>query len=163
MIAWQPAYIGVGSNLDDPKRQVERALDALGELAGSRLIARSSLYRTAPFGPVAQPEFVNAVAALLTQLSPQDLLDALRALETAMGRTPVVQRWGPRRIDLDLLIQGDARIDTPSLQLPHPGIVARNFVLYPLRELAPDLMVPGLGRVAELAARVDPNGIRPLQ
>ena len=123
---------------------------------------RSSLYRSRPLGPVAQPDFVNAVAGLLTQLDPAALLAELKALETRLGRQRPVVRWGPRRIDLDLLVHGGARIDTPGLQLPHAGIAARAFVLVPLAEIAPDLEVPGVGRVRALLERVDSSDLERL-
>ena len=154
-----PAYVAVGSNLDDPRVQVERALDALAGVRDSRLVLRSSLYRSRPFGPVEQPDFVNAVAGLLTMLSPAALLAELQALETRLGRERPIVRWGPRRIDLDLLVHGTSRFDEPSLALPHPGIADRAFVLVPLAEIAADLAVPGLGRVRGLLARADQSGI----
>jgi len=161
MTAWLPAYIGIGSNVDDPRAQVLAAFAALAQLPRTRLVARSPLYRTSPFGPVAQDDFVNAVAGLLTQLEAAQLLQQLRAIETARGRRRD-QRWGPRTIDLDLLVYADQRIETPELSVPHPGIVERNFVLYPLADIAPQLQVPGAGRVAELKERVDPAGIAAL-
>jgi 2-amino-4-hydroxy-6-hydroxymethyldihydropteridine diphosphokinase len=156
---WYPAYVGIGSNLDEPARQVRRALEALPELPQTRLVLHSSLYGSTPLGSAEQPDFVNAVAALLTRLEARALLRALRALESHLGREPPRERWGPRRIDLDLLVFAAQRLDSPELTLPHPGIVQRNFVLYPLLEVAPGLNVPGCGRVAELAARADPAGI----
>lgn len=159
---WQPAYIGLGSNLEDPKTQVLRAATALDRLAGTRLIRLSPLYRSKPFGPVAQPDFVNAVAGVLTQLDPRKLLEELLALERALGRPAERERWGPRIIDLDLLVHGRERRDEPNFSLPHRGIVERNFVLYPLCDLAPDLDVPGLGRVAELKERLVPLGLERL-
>src|SRR5687767_6827340 len=129
---WLPAYVGVGSNLAEPQSQVRRALDALARLPASRLIARSPLYRTPPFGEVPQPAFVNAVAGLITQLAPRDLLAALRALEQELGREPPRERWGPRVIDLDLLVLGQEKCAGDTLTLPHPGIAERDFVLYPL-------------------------------
>jgi 2-amino-4-hydroxy-6-hydroxymethyldihydropteridine diphosphokinase len=152
---WVPAYVALGSNLDDPRSQVERAVAALAGLPDTRLVLRSSLYRTRPFGPVDQPDFVNAVAGLLTQLDPAALLAQLKALEARMGRERPVVRWGPRRIDLDLLVHGEARVATPGLEVPHPGIAERAFVLVPLAEIAPDLAVPGRGRVRDLLARLD--------
>ena len=157
--AWQPAYIGLGSNLEDPRQQVRRALARLGELPRTRLIASSRLYGSTPFGPVPQPPYVNAVAGLLTQLLPLELLHALRDVEAAFGRPAVHEKWGPRVLDLDLLVYGRVRQESPGLTLPHPGIVERNFVLYPLAEIAPELDVPGLGRVAELKSRVSCEGI----
>ena len=159
MDRWQPAYIGVGSNLEDPRAQVLAALEQLGNLPKTRLVLASRLYRSRPFGPVAQPDFVNAVAGILTQLEPPALLQELKAIESSMGRPARHERWGPRIIDLDLLAQGRERRGEPELTLPHPGIVERNFVLYPLAEIAPDLVLPGLGRVADLAAAVTAEGI----
>jgi 2-amino-4-hydroxy-6-hydroxymethyldihydropteridine diphosphokinase len=156
---WHAAYVGIGSNLDRPANQVQRALGALPQLPQTRLVLQSSLYGSKPLGPALQPDFVNAVAALLTQLEAAAFFGALRALETTLGREPPRVRWGPRRIDLDLLLFDAERLDTPELTLPHPGIVQRNFVLYPLLEVAPELNVPGHGRLAELAARADPAGI----
>ncbi|HEX4023930.1 MAG TPA: 2-amino-4-hydroxy-6-hydroxymethyldihydropteridine diphosphokinase [Steroidobacteraceae bacterium] len=156
---WQSAYVGVGSNLDGPELQVRCALAALERLTDTLVVLRSALYGSKPFGPVQQPDFVNAVAALLTQLSPPQLLQGLRALETQLGRAAPRERWGPRRIDLDLLVFGRERSHSEELTLPHPQIAARNFVLYPLCELAPELPIPGAVRVRELAARVDPDGI----
>jgi 2-amino-4-hydroxy-6-hydroxymethyldihydropteridine diphosphokinase len=159
---WLPAYVGVGSNLADPQAQVRRALKALEQLPGSRLIASSSLYRTQPLGDVVQPPFVNAVAGLLTQSTPEDLLAALRNLERELGREPPRERWGPRVIDLDLLVVGREERATETLTLPHAGIAMRDFVLYPLADVAPDLDVPRLGRVAPLRDRVANRGIERL-
>lgn len=159
---WLPAYVGVGSNLDDPQAQVRRALQALGKIRASRLIVSSPLYRTTPLGEVAQPPFVNAAAGLLTQLTPEEMLGELRALERELGRAPPRERWGPRRIDLDLLVQGRETRAGDALSLPHPGIAERDFVLYPLADIAPDLEVPGLGRVAALRARVANRGLERL-
>jgi 2-amino-4-hydroxy-6-hydroxymethyldihydropteridine diphosphokinase len=150
-----PAYVAIGSNLDDPRAQVERAFAALDRLPATRCVLRSSLYRSAPLGPVAQPDFVNAVAGLLTELEPAPLLAALQDLERSLGRERPALRWGPRRIDLDLLVHGGSRLESDELTLPHPGIAERAFVLVPLAEFAPDLVVPGLGPVRELLARVD--------
>ena len=156
---WFPAYVALGSNLDDPPAQVARAFTALDGLQGSRVVVRSSLYRSRPFGPVAQPDFVNAVAGMLTTLDAATMLAELKALEERLGRERPVVRWGPRRIDLDLLVHGTTRIDEPQIQVPHPGIAERAFVLAPLAEVAPDLDVPGAGRVRTLAARIDSAGL----
>jgi 2-amino-4-hydroxy-6-hydroxymethyldihydropteridine diphosphokinase len=156
---WLPAYVGIGSNLDDPRRQVERAFEALAQLPRSRLVLRSASYRTAPFGDVVQPAFVNAAAGLLTQLDPEGLLAELRRVERVLGREPPRERWGPRVIDLDLLVMGGETRATDALTLPHPGIAERDFVLYPLADIAPHLEVPGLGSVAVLRARVADRGI----
>lgn len=156
---WQPAYVAIGSNLSDPARQVRVAFDRLAGIADTRLIARSRLYRSVPLGPQDQPEFVNACAGLLTQLEPEMLLDALVSIERAMGKEPPPVRWGPRVIDLDLLVYAAERRSGPRLVLPHPGLKERNFVLYPLAEIAPTLSVPGLGRIVELAARAGDRGL----
>ena len=156
---WQPAYIGLGSNLENPKAQVLRAAGALATLRATRLVRLSPLYRSKPFGPVPQPDFINAVAGVLTQLDSRTLLGELLALEKTHGRPADRQHWGPRIIDLDLLVYGRERREEPGLTLPHRGIVERNFVLYPLCDLAPDLDVPGLGRVAELKGRLTSEGI----
>ena len=123
----------------------------LGELPDSRLVARSSLYRTAPFGGTEQPDFVNAVAALETQLDARALLEQLQHIEHRRGRERDGERWGARIIDLDLLVYDDEVIDEPDLIVPHPGIAERNFVLLPLREIAPELEIPGLGRLDNIA------------
>jgi 2-amino-4-hydroxy-6-hydroxymethyldihydropteridine diphosphokinase len=156
---WHPAYIGVGSNLDEPRAQVCAACARMAQIPASRVILASRLYASRPFGPVAQPDFVNAVVAMLTRLKSAALLEHLRGIETAMGRPARHERWGPRVIDLDLLSYGHERRTSPELLLPHPGIVERNFVLYPLAEIAPDLDLPGFGRVAELQARVTSEGL----
>lgn len=161
-VLWRPAYIGVGGNLDDPQRRVGAALQALAGLPHHGAIRCSSLWRSRPFGPVPQPDFINAAAALLTPLEPQLLLRRLRALELELGRQPAGGRWGPRHIDLDLLALGQQQCRDPELMLPHPGIVERNFVLYPLAQIAPDAWIPALGRVADLAARVVATGIEPV-
>jgi 2-amino-4-hydroxy-6-hydroxymethyldihydropteridine diphosphokinase len=156
---WHPAYVGLGSNLDDPVVQVQRAFAALATIPETRLVRKSSLYGSRPMGPVPQPDFINAAAGLLTRLEAGDFFAHLRVLERQLGRMPPRQRWGPRRIDLDLLVFAQLRLATPALRLPHPGIVERNFVLYPLAEVAPELPVPGCGRIAELLARVNPEGL----
>lgn len=160
---WAPAYIGIGSNLDEPQLQVQAAFASLAHLHRSRLICRSRMYRSAPLGPQDQPEFVNAVAGLLTQLTPRELLTELKRLESTLGRQTPVVRWGPRRIDFDLLVYAAERVDEADLTVPHPGVPVRNFVLYPLLDIAPDLIVPGHGRVKDLAARVSRAGLTPIQ
>lgn len=162
MRRWRPAYVALGSNLADPAEQVTAALGRLPGIPGTRLIARSRLWASRPLGPQDQPDFVNAVAGLLTQLDARELLGELQALERAMGRTDPVVRWGPRSIDLDLLALGSDELSEPALCLPHPGVHERDFVLYPLAELAPELWIPGRGRVEALARRVANRGIVPL-
>jgi 2-amino-4-hydroxy-6-hydroxymethyldihydropteridine diphosphokinase len=149
-------YVGLGSNLDGPAAQVTRAFDELAALPDTRLMARSPLYMSPPMGPQDQPDFVNAVAALETGLAPQVLLQMLLAIEVRHGRHRDGSHWGPRSLDLDILLYGDLLLDTPALKLPHPGLHERAFVLYPLADIAPELSVPGLGPVhALLAACVD--------
>jgi 2-amino-4-hydroxy-6-hydroxymethyldihydropteridine diphosphokinase len=159
---WRPAYVAIGSNLDSPRDRVLDALERMSQLRASRLILRSHLYRSRPLGPQDQPDFVNAAAGLLTQLKPDELLTELLAIERAMGRERG-ERWGPRVIDLDLLWMVDAAVVSPGLTLPHPGVSIRNFVLYPLADIAPTLTIPGLGPVLELKSRVGDQGISALQ
>lgn len=149
---WVPAYIGVGSNLDSPTTQVQAALDRLAILPESRLVSSSGRYRSAPMGPQDQPDFVNAVAAIVTLLPAKALLGELQRIESEQGRVRGLQRWGPRRIDLDLLAFGGLIMKEDHLVLPHPGIAERNFVLLPWSEIAPHFKIPGLGRVVTLAA-----------
>jgi 2-amino-4-hydroxy-6-hydroxymethyldihydropteridine diphosphokinase len=156
---WYPAYVGIGSNLQGPARQVENATALLAQIPGTRLIAMSSLYRSAAFGGVEQPDFVNAAAAVLTTLSAAELLGQLQAIETRQGRERGEARWGPRIIDLDLLVYSGEKIETAELSLPHPGIGERNFVLLPLKEIAPDLVITGLGRVASIPVNLEEPSI----
>lgn len=152
---WYPAYVGMGSNLQGPARQLESSFELLDSIPDTRLMLRSSLYRSAPFGGIEQPDFVNAVAALLTRLSAMELLLELQGIERARGREQGGVRWGPRVLDLDLLVYSGQKIDHPRLSVPHPGIGERNFVLLPLAEVAPDLSVPGLGRIASIAVNLN--------
>jgi 2-amino-4-hydroxy-6-hydroxymethyldihydropteridine diphosphokinase len=158
MDVWVPAYIGVGSNLGDSRARVLAACEALGTLPRTQLVARSRLYRTRPFGPVPQGDFINAVAGLLTQLGTAELLAGIRGLEAAAGRVRS-ERWGPRTLDLDILVHGTERIETPELTVPHPGIPQRGFVLAPLADIAPTLEVPGMGRVEVLLRALTDDGI----
>ena len=161
-MAWRPAYVALGSNLSDPRRQVENAFDALAALPDARLVVRSSLWRSAPLGPQDQPEFVNAAAGLVTTREPREFLASLQAVERRLGKADPAVRWGPRVIDLDLVAFADLQVDEPGLTLPHPGLHRRNFVLYPLSEIAAELWVPGLARVRRLRDRVSPAGIERL-
>ncbi len=162
MAAWQPAYIGLGSNLSDPATQVRQAVLRLAALPQTRLVTVSRLFGSRPMGPVTQPDFVNAVAGVLTQLSALALLRELRHQEGQAGRPAQHERWGPRVIDLDVLVFGCEECSSTELVLPHPGVVERNFVLYPLADIAPDLEVPGRGRVRQLLTRVSADGVWPL-
>jgi 2-amino-4-hydroxy-6-hydroxymethyldihydropteridine diphosphokinase len=155
---WYPAYIGLGSNLAKPAQQIEEALGLIAELPMTRLYTVSSMYRSAPFGGIEQPDFVNAVASVLTKLAPIDLLAQLQNVENRQGRERDETRWGPRVLDLDLLVYSGQTISEPGLSVPHPGIGERNFVLLPLEEIAPDLEIPCLGRVASIPVnRDEPN------
>ena len=147
---WYPAYVGLGSNLHGPTSQLENAFELLAGIPGTRLIRKSSLYRSAPFGGVEQPDFVNAAAALMTRLSAAELLRELQRIENERGRERGDVRWGPRILDLDLLVYSDQKIDEPGLIIPHPGIGERNFVLLPLGEVAPGLNIPGLGQIENI-------------
>ena len=158
--SWTPVYVGLGSNLDQPALQVRRAFDELARLPDTRLVLKSPLYRSAPVGPVAQPDFINAAAALLTVLDCRAMLDALKAAEARLGRERPVVRWGPRRIDLDLLVFGTTRVEEPDLVVPHPRLAERAFVLAPLADIAPELRVPGLGLVRDLLAVSTVPGLR---
>ena len=152
------AFIGLGSNLDDPAAQITRALGELDSIPASRLLQRSSLYRSAPWGVVDQPAFVNAVAEVETGLSPRALLQALLSIEQAHGRDRGGERWGPRTLDLDLLAYAGLCIDEPGLVVPHPHLAQRAFVLMPMAEIAADFVIAGVGRVRELLSRVDHRG-----
>ncbi|WP_267223976.1 2-amino-4-hydroxy-6-hydroxymethyldihydropteridine diphosphokinase [Dyella silvae] len=156
------AFVALGSNLGDAWAQVQDAFDALAQLPGTRLVARSPLYLTPPWGVLDQPPFINAVAQLETTLSPHELLDALLAIERAAGRVRDGQRWGPRTLDLDVLHMADVVLDDERLHLPHPRIRERAFVLVPLNDLAPDLHLQGLGRVGDLLEAVDTAGLERL-
>ncbi len=156
------AYIGLGSNLNDPARQLQLAVAALAQLPGSRLVACSRLYRSVPLGPQDQPDYVNAVAALETSLDPEELLRLLQAIEREQGRIRGMVRWGPRTLDLDILLYGNAEIATSRLRVPHPGLRERNFVLYPLAELAPGLVLPDGTTLAALVAQCSAEGLEPL-
>lgn len=152
------AYIGLGSNLADPRAQVERALQCLARMPQSRMLRSSRLYRSAPWGVLDQPEFVNAAAAVETDLPAQALMQALLAIERDAGRDRRGDRWGPRILDLDLLLYGTLTLEQPGLQVPHPHLHERAFVLVPLAEIAPDLDVPGRGPISALLERVDTSG-----
>ena len=149
-----PAFIALGSNLDDPAAQVRRGLRSLAALPDTRLAQSSSLYRNPPVGYLDQPDFVNAVAMLETRLEPRELLERLLAIERAHGRTRAFPN-APRRLDLDIALYGDRIVQEADLVVPHPRLCERAFVLVPLMEIAPDAVVPGRGRVADLVREVD--------
>ena len=143
-------YIGLGSNLDNPVLQIEQALLILDTIPTTNLITHSTLYRSPPLGPQNQPDYINAVAMLTTELSPLALLSKLQAIENKQGRVRNVRRWGPRILDLDILLYGNKQLQTPSLTLPHPGLHKRAFVLYPLYECCPNLVLPDGQHVYDL-------------
>lgn len=145
------AYVGIGSNLGQPREQVLRAFDELAALPATRLVARSSLYRSAPVGYAPQPDFVNAVAALETGLAPKELLAELQALEAGHGRARSFAN-APRTLDLDLLLYDERVSGQAQLVLPHPRMHERAFVLRPLVEIAPQAVIPGRGAAAACLA-----------
>ena len=152
------AYVGLGSNLENPETQVKTAIEVLAGLPQTRLQARSSLYRSAPMGPQDQPDYVNAVVQLITGLEAEALLDKLQGIEQARGRVRA-QHWGPRTLDLDILLYGENVVTTERLKIPHPGIAERNFVLYPLAEINGQLDIPGLGRLESLLEQCPDAGL----
>jgi 2-amino-4-hydroxy-6-hydroxymethyldihydropteridine diphosphokinase len=135
-------YIAIGSNLASPLEQVNAAIAALGEIPQSRVIAVSSFYRTPPLGPQDQPDYLNAAVALETTLSPEELLDNTQRIELQQGRVRKAERWGPRTLDLDIMLFGGSVIQTPRLTVPHYDMRNRGFMLWPLFEIAPDLRFP---------------------
>jgi 2-amino-4-hydroxy-6-hydroxymethyldihydropteridine diphosphokinase len=145
------AYVGLGANLGDREATIRRAVALVDELGGVAVVGVSSLRETEPWGPVEQPRYLNGAVALETDLRPRELLDALLDVERRLGRArDDEERWGPRTIDLDLLLYGDLVLDEPGLDVPHPRLHERRFALEPLAELAPDALVPGRGTAAEL-------------
>jgi len=154
--------VAIGSNLDRPRTQVNEAFARLEKLPASGWLLRSRLYGTRPLGPQDQPDFVNAAAGLLTQLTAWELLESLLQIEKTMGRERR-QRWGPRVIDLDLVWMVDSAISVPGLNVPHPGVSTRNFVLYPLADIAPTIKIPGYGIVTDLLRGAGDEGISVLE
>ncbi len=164
MIRTAIAYVGLGGNVGDAAASVRAALDALDDLPDTQLLRASRLYRTPAWGLHDQPEFINAVAALETGLSARALLDAMLGMERAFGRDREAEpvRWGPRTLDLDLLLHGEAVIDAPGLRVPHPHLHQRAFVLVPLLEIAPDLRIPGRGFARYALSAMATDGIEAL-
>lgn len=159
-------FIGLGANLGDAALTLRQAGDALVRQPGLDAVRLSSLYRTPAWGRRDQPDFINAVAVAHTQLSPTTLLDTLLAVERSFGRQRSPDgrdRWGPRTLDLDLLLYGQQVVSLPKLTVPHPHLHARAFALVPLLELAPEVVIPGLGAAADLLERVDQGGIEALR
>ena len=156
------AYVGIGSNLDGPAERVRRAARSLSSIPDTRLEALSSWYLTPPLGPADQPDYINGVAVLATALPPIALFESLRAIELRQGRRRGT-RWGPRTLDLDLLVYGDVELDGPDLILPHPRMAERAFVLVPLAEVAPDALIPGLGVVMVLRDALPADSLRAIR
>jgi 2-amino-4-hydroxy-6-hydroxymethyldihydropteridine diphosphokinase len=156
-------FVGLGANLGDAQAAVRSGIDALSKLRATRLLHASSLYRTPAWGVTAQPDFVNAVVMLATSLAPSGLLDELLAIERRAGRDRAQgQRWGPRTLDLDLLLYGDRTIDEPGLRVPHPHLHERAFALVPLLEIAPDVTIPGIGSGRDALAVMETAGMQAL-
>ena len=149
------AYVGLGANLGPREATVLRAVDLLAAEPGIEMLELSSLSETEPVGVTDQPAFVNGALALETELPPRELLDALLRVERELGRVRSGERWGPRTIDLDLLLYADEFVDEPGLTVPHPRLHERRFALEPLAELEPELEIPGRGKVSDLLAEVD--------
>lgn len=158
------AYVGLGGNVGFAEETLRAAIRAFDALPSTRLVRASRLYCTPAWGRVEQPDFVNAVAAIDTALAPRELLDALLGVERAHGRErdADAQRWGPRTLDLDLLLYGDAVIDEPGLHVPHPHLHERAFVLVPLCEIAPEVVIPGIGRAQAALDALGSEGIEAL-
>jgi 2-amino-4-hydroxy-6-hydroxymethyldihydropteridine diphosphokinase len=152
-------YIAVGSNMSDPVSQANEAIAALRSLPDSEWVASSSLYCSRPMGPQDQPDYINAVVEIKTQLTPLELLDCTQRIELEQGRVRKDERWGPRTLDLDIILYGNEVIDSERLTVPHYGMKEREFVLYPLAEIAPSLQLPDGTQLAELLEEVDRNGL----
>jgi 2-amino-4-hydroxy-6-hydroxymethyldihydropteridine diphosphokinase len=155
-------YIGLGSNLADPVQQIKSARTAITHTPRVQELAFSSLYHSPPMGPQDQPDYVNAVMCVATDLPPIDLLRCLQRIENDHGRVRKTERWGARTLDLDMLIYGDQLIELPDLIVPHIGLADRAFVLYPLYEIAPHILVPGKGNIADLLAKCPMNELKRL-
>lgn len=162
MSQWRRAYVGLGSNLEDPVNQVRRGMQALRDTLDTRAVRCSGLYRSAPIGIAEQPDFINAVCGCDTTLDAVTLLGRLLAIEQAQGRRRGDVKGGPRTLDLDLLLYDDCVMATPALTLPHPRLHERAFVLYPLAELEPELHIPGLRPVGDLLRACAPQRLEKL-
>jgi len=154
------AFIALGSNLAEPLSQVNNALAALARIPHSRIVATSSFYRTPPLGPQDQPDYLNAAVALETTLCAEALLDNTQRIELEQGRVRKAERWGPRTLDLDIMLFGDATINTERLTVPHYDMKNRAFMLLPLSEIAPALRFPDGEHLADVLERLDCSAIR---
>ncbi len=160
---WQSVWVGLGSNLGDPLAHLRAAIEGLKNIPDTRLLMTSAWYRNPPMGPVSQPDYINSVAGLLTVLSARQLLLELQALERAAGRDRAKSEpWGARELDLDILSYGQQRVDEPGLTIPHPGIAERNFVLFPLIDTAPGLLIPGVAPLGQLVKLHDRSTVQRL-
>ena len=153
------AYIGLGSNLATPASQIEDARQAIDALHKIQEIAFSSLFRSPPMGPQDQPDYINAVMAIETELSALALLRSLQKIELDQGRVRKDHRWGARTLDLDILLYGEQLVNEPDLIIPHYGLAKRSFVLYPLQEIAPEIQIPGLGTITALINNCPLDGL----
>ncbi|AIX74799.1 MAG: 2-amino-4-hydroxy-6-hydroxymethyldihydropteridine diphosphokinase [Mixta calida] len=153
-------YLALGSNLADPLHQVRNALDALAAIPQTQRAAVSAFYRTPPYGPPDQPDYLNAAVALDTQLSPEALLDHTQRIELEQGRVRKAERWGPRTLDLDIMLFGDRVLRTPRLTVPHYDMLNRAFMLVPLLEIAPQARLPDGRYLADIAAKLDCSAIQ---
>jgi 2-amino-4-hydroxy-6-hydroxymethyldihydropteridine diphosphokinase len=152
-------YLGLGSNLATPEQQLQCAITSLAALADSELVCCSSFYASRPMGPQDQPDYVNAVALINTTLTPRQLLAETQAIEQQQGRVRKANQWGPRTLDIDILLYGDVSLQSTQLTIPHYGMKQREFVLYPLFEIAPDLVLPSGEKLTELLAKCPLNGL----
>lgn len=157
------AYIGIGSNLQQPGLQIRQAFKSLLYLSSDQQLQCSSLYQSSPMGDISQPDYLNAVACLNTEYSALDLLDALQKIEAQQGRKPGEERWSPRTLDLDLLLFDQETIDHARLTVPHSGLCQRNFVIYPLVEIAPDLVLPNGTAIRDLYQSCSSKGITKIE
>lgn len=153
-------YLALGSNLADPLHQVQAALDALAAIPETTLVVSSAFYRTPPYGPPDQPDYLNAAVALDTALLPEELLDQTQRIEQEQGRVRKEERWGPRTLDLDIILFGDQTLATPRLTVPHYDIANRAFMLVPLLEIAPEIALPDGVKAAELLSKLDAGAIQ---
>ncbi|MFD2178754.1 2-amino-4-hydroxy-6-hydroxymethyldihydropteridine diphosphokinase [Veronia pacifica] len=152
-------YIAIGSNLGDPIKKAKDAIEALKSLPKTKWVAASSLYSSKPMGPSDQPDYVNAVVSIDTTLSPHNLLDHTQSIELEFGRERKAERWGPRTLDLDILLYGAEKVEDARLTIPHYGMKEREFVLYPLAEIAPDLHLPDGSALRQWVEATDKNGL----
>jgi len=152
------SYIALGSNLEEPIQQIKTAINELNQLNNTQFHSVSSLYSSTPMGPAGQPDYINAVAALDTTLSPHELLNALQIIEHKHGRKRTI-RWGARTLDLDILLYGEERVNTDDLTIPHIGMRERSFVLYPLAEIAPELVLPSGDKLKQVLETCSEDGL----